>query len=141
VIDTGTGTGTGISQDVLAKVFEPFFTTKQHGKNTGLELSQVYGLPVGIGCRAGGKFPAAGNFSLPAPEFMSILYSGQGLRALCGGFPGRRAGQPAEPNSERTAPSRELMQRIAAPLRVSTSAQHAMRLRQFSRRSSRLRAR
>lgn len=36
-------TGTGIPQDVIAKVFEPFFTTKPIGKGTGLGLSQVYG--------------------------------------------------------------------------------------------------
>ncbi len=34
-------TGTGMSQDVLARAFEPFFTTK--GQNSGLGLSQVYG--------------------------------------------------------------------------------------------------
>jgi len=36
-------TGTGIPEDVIAKVFEPFFTTKPTGKGTGLGLSQVYG--------------------------------------------------------------------------------------------------
>jgi PAS domain S-box-containing protein len=36
-------TGTGISEDILAKIFEPFFTTKGAGKGTGLGLSQAYG--------------------------------------------------------------------------------------------------
>ena len=36
-------TGTGIPEDILAKVFEPFFTTKEVGKGTGLGLSMVYG--------------------------------------------------------------------------------------------------
>jgi PAS domain S-box-containing protein len=36
-------TGSGMSEETMAKVFDPFFTTKEVGKGTGLGLSMVYG--------------------------------------------------------------------------------------------------
>jgi len=37
-------TGTGMTDEVQARLFEPFFTTKELGKGTGLGLSTVYGI-------------------------------------------------------------------------------------------------
>ena len=44
-----TDTGSGIPDDVVARVFEPFFTTKDIGKGTGLGLSMVYGVATQSG--------------------------------------------------------------------------------------------
>jgi PAS domain S-box-containing protein len=38
-----TDTGTGMTQEVSARVFEPFYTTKEIGQGSGLGLSQVFG--------------------------------------------------------------------------------------------------
>ena len=42
-------TGSGMSEEVMARAIEPFFTTKPPGKGTGLGLSQVYGMAQQFG--------------------------------------------------------------------------------------------
>ncbi|NEX63707.1 hybrid sensor histidine kinase/response regulator [Noviherbaspirillum galbum] len=42
-------TGSGMTQETLARVFEPFFTTRKNGQGTGLGLSQVKAMCEQVG--------------------------------------------------------------------------------------------
>src|SRR4051794_37814722 len=90
--------------------------------------------PAGIGRRDGGKFPTAGNWPVPAPVLTDLSILDRDLRDC----PARWAGKLVNPNSEFPQPGRESQERITAPPRMSTIAQYAMRLWQFSRRPSHL---
>ena len=78
-------TGTGMSEEVLARAFDPFFTTKEPGKGTALGLSQAYGFAR----QSGG-----------AIKIESELDRGTTVRIFL-----PRAGQPSEKNVSESPPA------------------------------------
>ena len=92
---TVSDTGTGMSQDIAARVFEPFFTTKEVGKGTGLGLAQVHGfvhqsggrlrldMAPGTGTAVSLYFPRSREtLGAPAAENEELPSLRAGLRAL-----------------------------------------------------------
>jgi hypothetical protein len=91
------------------------------------------------GAAAEGNSPRTGNFFVRRRPVSVFCIADRDLRTV---RPVSRRGEQGNRGSRtgtRPRPSRELQERIAAPLCVSNGAQYAMRLRQFSRRSRRRR--
>ncbi|MBU1329789.1 MAG: response regulator [Gammaproteobacteria bacterium] len=77
-------TGSGMSEQVLAKAFEPFFTTKDVGKGSGLGLAQVFGFAkqsgggarihteLGVGTTVKVYLPSIGADDQPPVEAPSL---------------------------------------------------------------------
>src|SRR5690606_13878065 len=80
-------TGSGMSEEVKARVFEPFITTKDVGKGSGLGLAQVYGFAQQSGGRVEiDSAPGRGTANtLLLPRSPHSLPAGQVARAVAAG--------------------------------------------------------
>lgn len=84
-------TGTGIPEEVKARMFEPFFTTKERGKGTGLGLAMVYSVVTNHRgyLAVASELNAGTTFTLFFPAL-----SNEALRSIAAA-PIRGRGQPA----------------------------------------------
>jgi len=71
-------TGTGMSQEVMARIFEPFFTTKGLAKVTGLGLAAAYGIIKGHGgyIEVESEIGHGTTFNIFLPEIGSLQNEG-----------------------------------------------------------------
>jgi len=81
--------GSGMTEDVKARVFEPFFSTKEASKGTGLGLSVVHGIVTGHGGRVEVE-SAVGRGSV----FRVVLPIAAGAAALTGPVSGSEQAPP-----------------------------------------------
>jgi PAS domain S-box-containing protein len=118
-------TGTGIPEDVIAKVFDPFFTTKPVGKGTGLGLSQVHGFAN----QAGGRVEIKSQLGR-GTEIVIRLPRGEGHAAAHEAeMAAKGAGTVllVEDNPDVATASVVLLEELGYRVRCVTDAESAMR--------------
>ncbi len=64
---TVTDSGTGMTDEVLARIFEPFFTTREAGLGLGLSLCETLATGMGGSLKAGQHAPRGAEFRLALP--------------------------------------------------------------------------
>jgi PAS domain S-box-containing protein len=88
--------GSGMSEEVLAKAFEPFFTTKEVGKGSGLGLAQVFGFAKQSG--GGVSIITAENVGTTIKVYLPSIPEAAQRVALLPGL----TGQPTRDVTDRT---------------------------------------
>lgn len=89
-------------------------------------------VPAGIARCDGGKFPAAANLLVPAPELLSFSTHDRDFAGCPAGFAAPGTGKLAEPISDCPQPSRKLRQRITAPSHIKEGAAYDAMLAIFA---------
>jgi PAS domain S-box-containing protein len=128
---TITDTGTGMTEEVQARLFEPFFTTKELGKGTGLGLATVHGIVARSGGTIGvySEVGKGTSFNVYFPE---VGAPEVGPEAAASPVPGPRAGGHTvlvvEDAPEIRDLARRLLERQGYRVFVAANADEARRL-------------